>query len=74
MLTGPESMPVFTDNEITPEQKRAIIAYVQVLKASADPGGHGIDRIGPVSEAIVIWVAGVGALMGFILWIGAKTG
>jgi ubiquinol-cytochrome c reductase cytochrome c subunit len=74
MLTGPESMPVFTDNEITPEQKRAIIAYVQTLKASSDPGGHGIDRIGPVSEAIVIWVAGVGALMGFILWIGAKTG
>lgn len=74
MLTGPESMPVFTDNEITPEQKRAIIAYVQTLKDSADPGGHGIDRIGPVSEAIVIWVAGVGALMGFILWIGAKTG
>jgi ubiquinol-cytochrome c reductase cytochrome c subunit len=73
MLTGPESMPIFSDNEITPDQKRAIVAYIQTIKSSADPGGSGIDRIGPVSEAIVIWVAGVGAIMIAILWIGAKT-
>jgi ubiquinol-cytochrome c reductase cytochrome c subunit len=73
MLSGPESMPVFGNNELTTDDKRAIVAYVQTLKASADPGGNGIDRIGPVSEAIVLWVAGVGALMVAILWIGAKT-
>ncbi len=73
MLSGPENMPVFSDNQITPDEKRAIIAYVQTLKASKDPGGHGVDRIGPVSEAIVIWVAGVGAIMISILWIGAKA-
>jgi ubiquinol-cytochrome c reductase cytochrome c subunit len=73
MLSGPESMPVFSNNQLTVDEKRAIVAYVQALKASADPGGSGIDRIGPVSEAIVIWVAGVGALMVAILWIGAKT-
>jgi ubiquinol-cytochrome c reductase cytochrome c subunit len=72
MLSGPENMPVFSNNELTVDQKRAIIAYIQTIKASADPGGHGIDRIGPVSEAIVIWVAGVGAIMIAILWIGAK--
>jgi ubiquinol-cytochrome c reductase cytochrome c subunit len=73
MLTGPESMPVFSDNTITPEEKKAIVAYIQTLKASKDPGGNGIDRIGPVSEAIVIWVGGVGAVMIAILWIGAKS-
>ncbi len=73
MLSGPESMPVFSDNEITPAQKRSIIGYIQTLKASQDPGGNGIDRIGPVSEAIVIWVGGVGALMVAILWIGARV-
>jgi ubiquinol-cytochrome c reductase cytochrome c subunit len=72
LLSGPESMPVFSDNEITPAEKRAIISYIQTLKASKDPGGHGIDRIGPVSEAIVIWVGGVGAVMVAILWIGVK--
>jgi ubiquinol-cytochrome c reductase cytochrome c subunit len=72
LLSGPESMPVFSDNQITPDEKRAIIAYIQTLKASKDPGGNGIDRIGPVSEAIVIWVGGVGAVMIAILWIGVK--
>jgi quinol---cytochrome-c reductase cytochrome c subunit len=72
MLSGPESMPVFGDNEITPSEKRAIIGYIEMLQASKDPGGHGIDRIGPVSEAIVIWVGGVGAVMIAILWIGVK--
>jgi ubiquinol-cytochrome c reductase cytochrome c subunit len=73
MLTGPENMPVFSDNQLTPEQKKAIISYIQTLKASKDPGGHGLDRIGPVSEGLVIWVVGIGVLMGVILWIGAKS-
>ena len=73
MLSGPENMPVFNNNQLTPDKKQAIVAYIQTMKASADPGGDGIDRIGPVSEAIVIWVAGVGALMITILWIGAKV-
>jgi ubiquinol-cytochrome c reductase cytochrome c subunit len=73
MLTGPENMPVFSNNALTPTQKQAIIAYIQTIKASDDPGGAGIDRIGPVSEAIVIWVAGIGLLMVVILWIGARS-
>lgn len=73
MLSGPESMPVFSDNFLTPDQKKAIITYVQALEASKDPGGNGLDRIGPVSEGLVIWVLGIGALMIVILWIGAKT-
>jgi ubiquinol-cytochrome c reductase cytochrome c subunit len=73
MLSGPENMPVFSDTQLTPEQKTAIIAYVQTLKASDDPGGTGIARLGPVTETIVIFVAGIGALMIAILWIGAKS-
>jgi len=73
MLSGPESMPIFSDNQLTPEAKRRIISYIQTLKASKDPGGNGIDRIGPVSEALVFWIGGVGAVMAAILWIGAKA-
>jgi ubiquinol-cytochrome c reductase cytochrome c subunit len=73
MLSGPESMPIFSDNALTPTQKREIINYVQTLKVSKDPGGNGIDRIGPVSEALVFFIAGVGAVMAAILWIGAKS-
>lgn len=73
MLSGPENMPVFSNNSVTPIEKRAIITYLQTLQHSEDPGGSGIDRIGPVSEAIVIWTAGVGLLMASILWIGARA-
>ena len=73
MLTGPESMPLFSDNQLTPTEKKQIISYIQTMKASKDPGGAGIDRIGPVSEALVVWVGGVGALMIIILWIGVKS-
>ncbi|GAB2461376.1 cytochrome bc1 complex diheme cytochrome c subunit [Jatrophihabitans fulvus] len=73
MLSGPENMPVFSDNTLTPSEKHQIISYIQTLKASQDPGGAGLARIGPVSEGIVIWVAGVGALMIAILWIGARS-
>ncbi len=73
MLTGPENMPVFSNNQLTPQEKQDIIAYVQNMKAAKDPGGNGIDRIGPVSEGLVIWVAGIGVLLIAILWIGAKS-
>jgi quinol---cytochrome-c reductase cytochrome c subunit len=72
MLVGPENMPVFSNNQITPEQKRAIIGYVQAMKESKDPGGAGLGRIGPVAEGLVIWTAGLGAMMVTILWIGAR--
>jgi ubiquinol-cytochrome c reductase cytochrome c subunit len=73
MLSGPESMPVFNDNQLTPQEKSAIVAYVHFLQTTKDPGGNGVDRIGPVSEGLVLWVLGVGALMVTILWIGAKA-
>jgi ubiquinol-cytochrome c reductase cytochrome c subunit len=73
MLSGPENMPVFGDNQITPDQKRAIINYIQTIKAQADPGGQGIGRIGPVSEGLVLWVVGIGVLMFGIFWMGSKA-
>ncbi|MGZ4509704.1 MAG: cytochrome bc1 complex diheme cytochrome c subunit [Blastococcus sp.] len=73
MLSGPENMPVFGDNQLTPEQKRAVINYVQTIHAQADPGGAGIGRIGPVSEGLVIWVVGIGAMLFGIFWMGSKA-
>jgi ubiquinol-cytochrome c reductase cytochrome c subunit len=73
MLSGPENMPVFGDNQITPEEKRAIINYVQTVTDMPDPGGAGIGRIGPVSEGLVIWVVGVSALLFGIFWMGSKA-
>jgi ubiquinol-cytochrome c reductase cytochrome c subunit len=73
MLSGPENMPVFGDNQLTPDEKRAVINYVQTIKAEANPGGAGIGRIGPVGEGLVIWVVGIGILMFGVFWMGSKA-
>jgi ubiquinol-cytochrome c reductase cytochrome c subunit len=73
MLTGPENMPVFGDNQLTPDEKRSIIAYVKTISEQSDPGGAGIGRIGPVGEGLVIWIVGIGVLMFGIFWMGSKA-
>jgi ubiquinol-cytochrome c reductase cytochrome c subunit len=73
MLSGPENMPVFSDNQLTPDQKKAIITYIQTLKASKDPGGASLARLGPVTEGLLLWTAALGLLIGVILWIGARS-
>jgi ubiquinol-cytochrome c reductase cytochrome c subunit len=72
MLTGPEAMPVINDTTITPSQKRDIVAYVTQTRALPNPGGFSLGRIGPVTEGIVAWVGGIGALLLAAVWIAAK--
>ena len=48
MLTGPQSMPVFGDGTMTPDEKRDIIALPQDHVGRALPGGLALGKIGPV--------------------------
>ncbi|MDH2424567.1 cytochrome c [Sphaerisporangium sp. TRM90804] len=72
MATGPQAMPVFNDSTITPEQKRDMIAYIVTMREQTDPGGNGLGRIGPVTEGLVAWIAGIGLLILAAIWITAK--
>jgi ubiquinol-cytochrome c reductase cytochrome c subunit len=74
MLSGPQSMPHFSDRQLSPDEKKDIIAYVKtVADGGNDPGGNGLGGIGPVSEGLIAFVVGIGALVGFTLWLGAKA-
>lgn len=73
MLTGPQNMPIFGDNELTPQQKEDIIAYIQNLKHDQDPGGLGLGRLGPVPEGVVIFAVGMVFLVLVTLWIAGKS-
>lgn len=72
MLTGPQSMPVFNDATITPEEKRDVIAYL-VEQREGSAGGADLGNLGPVSEGLWVWIVGIGALIGCAVWIGAKS-
>jgi ubiquinol-cytochrome c reductase cytochrome c subunit len=73
MLTGPQSMPVFGDGTMTPEEKRDIIGFLKRTTAEPSPGGLALGKIGPVSEGAVGWLVGLGALIGCAVWLGAKA-
>jgi ubiquinol-cytochrome c reductase cytochrome c subunit len=74
MLTGPQNMPVFGDNQLRPDQKAALIAYVQkTLKEDQDPGGFNLGRYGPVTEGLAIFLVGIVALVFASLWIAGKS-
>ncbi|MFY1672340.1 cytochrome c [Plantactinospora sp. WMMB334] len=74
MLTGPQNMPVFGDNQLRPEQKADIIAYVQeTLAEDRDPGGLNLGRLGPSTEGLAIFLVGMVALVFAALWIAGKS-
>ncbi len=73
MLTGPQSMPVFSDAVLATEDKRDIIAYLDNIENQPNPGGLGIGRIGPVSEGLWVWLIGLGALIAVAAWLGARA-
>jgi ubiquinol-cytochrome c reductase cytochrome c subunit len=72
MITGPQAMPVFNDTTVTPEQKRAIIAYVTQTRSEVNPGGSGLGRIGPVAEGLAGWLVGIGLMVIAAMWLTAR--
>ncbi|WP_067497916.1 cytochrome c [Actinoplanes sp. TFC3] len=75
MLTGPQNMPVFGDNELTPEQKTEIITYItQQIQDDKDPGGlFNLGGYGPATEGLAIFVVGITILVFASLWIAGKS-
>ncbi len=71
MLTGPQQMPLFSDDVITPEDKRNVIAYVKTIQEQPQYGGIGGGGYGPVVDGMFTFIIGIGALVGFAIWIGA---
>ncbi|HEY7225865.1 MAG TPA: c-type cytochrome [Micromonosporaceae bacterium] len=72
MLTGPQNMPVFGNNQLSPQEKSDIVAYIHYLQTDPDPGGWGIGRLGPVAEGLAIFLIGITALVFAALWIVGK--
>ncbi len=73
MLTGPQQMPVFSDGVLKPEEKRDIIAYLKSTEEMPDAGGFDLGSYGPVSEGLFAWIAGIGVLVGFAVWIASHS-
>ncbi|MDQ0869340.1 ubiquinol-cytochrome c reductase cytochrome c subunit [Arthrobacter sp. V1I9] len=73
MVTGPQNMPVFSDSNITPEGKRDIITFLKQIETTGSPGGAELGSLGPVAEGLFVWVAGLGVIIAFTIWLTSRT-
>lgn len=73
MVTGPQNMPKFSDRQLSPEEKRDIIAYVKDSAEAKSPGGWGLGGFGPATEGLAMWTIGIVAVVGAAIWIGSRT-
>lgn len=73
MVTGPQNMPVFSDANISPQEKADIISYLKYIENEPAVGGLTLGSIGPVAEGLFIWVIGLGAIVGLTVWVTAKS-
>lgn len=72
MATGPQNMPVFNDSNITPDEKRDVITFLKEIEAQGSPGGAQLGSLGPVSEGLLIWTAGLGIVIAFTIWLTSR--
>jgi quinol---cytochrome-c reductase cytochrome c subunit len=73
MLTGPQNMPKFSDRQLSPEEKRDIVAYVREATNTPNPGGYGLGGFGPAPEGMAAWIIGMVAVIGVALWVGSRA-
>jgi ubiquinol-cytochrome c reductase cytochrome c subunit len=73
MITGPQSMPVFSDKTLTPTEKLSIIKWIKAAESEPQLGGVSLGRVGPVTEGLVAWTLGIGLLIGAAVWLAMKA-
>lgn len=73
MLTGPQTMPNFSNGNLSPDEKRDVIAYLKSLNDAPEHAGFTLGGLGPVSEGLFAWLVGIGGLVGFAVWIASHT-
>ena len=73
MITGPQSMPVFSDKTLTPAEKLSIIKWIKSAEAEKPLGGASLGRVGPVTEGLLGWILGLGSLIGVAVWLATKA-
>lgn len=73
MITGPQNMPVFNDQNISPKDKANVISYLKYLDENDSPGGLDLGNLGPVSEGLFVWIFALGSIVGITVWLTAKS-
>jgi ubiquinol-cytochrome c reductase cytochrome c subunit len=71
--TGPGVMPKFGPRTLSDEDVNSIAAYLAYLHSERNPGGFGLDRVGPYTEGFAAVLIGLGLVIVIIRLTGTKT-
>ncbi|MCX4471638.1 c-type cytochrome [Micromonospora sp. NBC_01655] len=72
---GPGLMPVFPSQVLDDRQVDDVTTYVRRLRGERmDRGGNPLDRLGPLAEGLVAWLATLGLLVAAARWLGRRAG
>ena len=72
MRTGPQHMPRFSQDVISDDDAKQIIAYLNEAHDQPRFGGLGMGEAGPVSEGFWVFIVGIGGLAIVATWIAKK--
>ncbi|MBO9520716.1 MAG: c-type cytochrome [Nocardioidaceae bacterium] len=72
MLTGPQQMPVFSNEVLSPQDKQDIISYLKKNEDTPSYGGFTLGSIGPVAEGMFAWLT-LAVVVGAGIWITSQT-
>ena len=73
MVTGPQNMPVFSNSNLSLEDKTDVITYLQQVQTNPAIGGYELGNLGPVVEGLFAWIFMLGGLVLITMWLGAKS-
>ncbi|TSA48728.1 MAG: cystathionine beta-lyase [Actinomycetales bacterium] len=73
LITGPQSMPVFSDKTLTPGEKLSVIKWIKAAEAEPNLGGATMGRVGPVTEGLLVWILGLGILIAVAVWLTTRA-
>lgn len=74
MVTGPQSMPVFNDENLDPQEKENVIAFIANIDQGGNSyGGHSLGSLGPAGDTMFVWTFGIALLIAAAVWLGRKA-
>ncbi|SNC60738.1 ubiquinol-cytochrome c reductase cytochrome c subunit [Kytococcus aerolatus] len=73
METGPQNMPVFSDTNLSPQDKEDISAYLDEMHSAPNEGGNDLGNLGPVADGVFIWTIGIGIFLASAIWLTRKS-
>ena len=50
-----------------------LVTFLKQIESTGSPGGADLGALGPVSDGLFVWIAGLGVIIAFTIWLTSRT-